>query len=262
MSNETNSAGGAAPLGILCAIPQEIEHLAETLDLAETTEVAGYTFRRGRLDSVDVVLVETGIGKVGAAMVATLLCYRFGCRALLFSGVAGGLDPQRAVGDVVVGTSLIQHDYGAMIEERIKAYRPGVPPLPGFEGPLDFAADPDLVARARDALAGVLLPPLSAAATGEQRRVPEIVFGTILTGDTFVNCEDTRRRLHLEFEGLAVEMEGSAVAQVAERFEVPLLVVRALSDLAGAESHMDFHAFLNETATNAALLIRRLVPIV
>ena len=102
-----------------------------------------------------------------------------------------------------------------------------------------------------------------AAATGEDHaRTPQIHYGTVLTGDTFLNCEATRLRLFDTFGALCVEMEGAAVAQVAERFAVPCVVVRSLSDLAGADSHMDFGSFAHDAAESAAVLMRRLVQVV
>ncbi len=248
------------PIGVLCAIPEEIAHFGAHFREFEARESAGYLFRSGTLDGVPVILTECGIGKVNAALVATVLAHEFGARLLLFSGVAGGLDPALGVGDLVIATRLVQHDYGALIEDRIKAYQPGVPPVPGFEGPIGYHTHTDLLDRARTALLGLDLPVLSPKASGGAPRRSALHFGTIVTGDTFVNSESARKRLHLEFDGLAVEMEGAAVAQIAERFGIAFLVVRALSDLAGAESHIDFHAFLHEAAGLAALVVRRLVP--
>jgi adenosylhomocysteine nucleosidase len=97
---------------------------------------------------------------------------------------------------------------------------------------------------------------------GAGRRTPAIHFGTILTGDIFVNSERTRQRLHTEFKAQAVEMEGGAVAQVAHRWgpDIPVVNVRCLSDLAGAESHLDFRAFLPIAAKYASQVAHRLAP--
>ena len=251
------------PLGLICAIPDEIAHFGPSFTETSTRTLAGLTFREGTLEGRPTVMVESGIGKVNAAVVATLLAEIFGCHALLFSGVAGGLDPALGIGDVVIATKLVQHDYGALIEGRIKPYQPGVPPLPGFDETHGYALSAGLEAKVRAALEGIALPPFDAKATGAEPRVPKIHFGTILTGDTFLNCEATRERLHRDFgSAMAIEMEGAAVAQVAERYGIPSLVVRSLSDLAGAESHMDFAAFCGAAAEGAAMLIGRLVGVV
>jgi adenosylhomocysteine nucleosidase len=111
----------------------------------------------------------------------------------------------------------------------------------------------------RVALGGIALPPVEAAITGAGSRQAALHFGTIVTGDSFVNDDAERRRLHESFGAMAVEMEGAAVAQVATRFGLPWLVVRCLSDLAGADSHLNFPAFLPLAARAAALVLRRAV---
>jgi adenosylhomocysteine nucleosidase len=248
------------PIGLICAIPDEIAHFGSSFTETSTRDLAGLTFRTGELAGRPTVMVESGIGKVNAAVVATLLAQEFGCQALLFSGVAGGLDPMLGIGDVVVAVRLVQHDYGALADCRIKPYQPGNMPLPGFDETHGYSLAPALEKKIRAALADVVLSPFDAAATGDRPRVPAIRFGTVLTGDTFLNCETTRERLHQEFAGaMAIEMEGAAVAQVAERYGIPCLVVRSLSDLAGAGSHMDFSSFVRAAAEGAAVLIRRLI---
>jgi adenosylhomocysteine nucleosidase len=83
--------------------------------------------------------------------------------------------------------------------------------------------------------------------------------GRILSGDQFINSETVRRRLHQEFSAHAVEMEGAAVAQVGALLGLPVVVVRCLSDLAGAESHLDFARFVTAVAPGAALILRRII---
>lgn len=248
------------PLGLISAIPEEAAHFGAHFEAEAPVELAGFTFRPGRLDGHRTVLVEAGIGKVNAGVVGTLLLRDFACRGLVFSGVAGGLAPDLGVGDVVVGRRVVCHDYGALVGGALKPYQPGAFPLPGLPDDHGYDLPEPLVERLAEALADIALPPLSAAATGETARTPRLHFGTILTGDAFINCGDTRERLHRQFGGHAVEMEGAAIHQVAHRFGVPAVVVRALSDLAGADSHMDFQSFLAESGAIAAHIVRRLVP--
>lgn len=244
-------------------MPEEIEHLAavtETEIGGGETHVGGFTFRSGQLEGRSVVLVEGGIGKVSAAHVATLLLDRFGCRGLVLSGVAGGLDPDLGVGDVVIAERLIQHDYGAMVAGDIRHFRPGVPPIGESRHDPVYRLDDELRQTLERALDGLALSAMPPAATGGVLRQPSLCFGTVLTGDQFINCEATRRRLFDRFQAQAVEMEGAAVAQIAERFGVPYVVVRSLSDLAGADSHMDIGTFLAAAAGQAATVVRRIIP--
>jgi adenosylhomocysteine nucleosidase len=251
----------ARPLGIIAALSEEVRHLGHALVVDDKIVRGSYSFRQGRLDDVPVVLVEAGIGKVNTALVATLLLDHFGCRSVLLTGVAGGIDSALGIGDVVIADRLIQHDYGAIIGGEIKPFRPGVPPIGESRDRLGFDLAPDLRGRLQHRLEGFTLPPLPAAVTGGAPRQPVLRFGTIISGDQFINCEATRKRLFERFQAQAVEMEGAAVAQVAAQFNAPCVVVRCLSDLAGGDSHVDFPAFLAATAESAAQVLRRIVPV-
>jgi len=245
------------PIGILSAIPEELKHLEDREQGSEA--LAGLVFHRGRIEGRDAVFVETGIGKVNAALTATILAERYACRALVFCGVAGGLDPALGIGDVVVATRLVQHDYGALKAGRLTVYQPGMPPMPGMDASHGFDMPLALQEKLRARLSGIVLPAIEPAVSGAAQRQPLLHFGTVLTGDSFVNDDAERERLHRSFNALAVEMEGAAVAQVAQRFRLPWLVVRCLSDLAGADSHLNFPAFLPLAAEAATLVVRQAV---
>jgi adenosylhomocysteine nucleosidase len=250
----------ARPLGILSAMPEEMTSLGGALDPAHDVTIAGFRFRHGRIDGHPVILAEAGVGKVAAGLVSSLLLDHFNCGALIFSGVAGRLDEDLAIGDIVIGDELIQHDYGALTGDRMTAYRPGVPPIgPSREQP-GFRLEPRLRQAIAEVIADLRLPAFTAA--GEGTRAARVRLGRILTGDQFINSAAIRDRLISEFKGQAVEMEGAALAQVCERFGAPCVVVRCLSDRAGEDSHIDFAAFLPEAAHLAAIVVRRLIPVV
>jgi adenosylhomocysteine nucleosidase len=230
------------PIAVLTAIPEEIAafgvHLVET----GRETVAGIPIHHGTLDGRPVVLAESGIGKVNGALTASILLDRFRCGGIIFSGVAGGVDPNLDVGDLVIAEQVVQHDYGAMVHGALEVYRAGALPFPEFRGEVALKANPALIARARGALAGAQ-------------------FGTILTGDYYLGCGQTRERLFSSFGGKAVDMESAAVAQVAEAFGAPWLIIRALSDLAGEDSRLDFEAFAREAARTAAAAVLKSLPL-
>lgn len=247
-------------IGLLCAIPPEWRHLHDAMAGVAVERVGPFAFARGRLDDHEVVLVQAGIGKVNTAMVATLLAQRFGATTILFSGVAGGLDPELAIGDVVIGTQTFQHDCGVIEDGRHEPYQPGHVPFFNPTERWGYASSEALVGKARAALAELELPPLSQAAGGHGNR-PRIVFGSVVSGDQYVHCESTRERLHSRFGAQAVEMEGGALGQVGEALGFDWLDIRALSDLAGASSAIDFRAFVDEVAASSATILRRLLPV-
>jgi adenosylhomocysteine nucleosidase len=234
-----------SPIAILTAIPEEMAAFGLHFIQTGQQTVAGIRVHQGALDGRAVVLAESGIGKVNGALAATILLDRFACRGIIFSGVAGGLDPALAVGDLVIATDIIQHDYGAMIKGELEVYRAGVLPFPQFRGDLPLTANPDLIGLAREAL----------------EDAASVHFGTILTGDSYLGCTHTRERLFGDFSGRAVDMESGAVAQIADAFGLPWLIIRALSDLAGEDSQLDFQIFAKEAAEKAAATVLKCLPL-
>ena len=227
-------------LAIVGAMPQELGALLPHLEGARTERLAGRSFHRGRLAGRDVVLVLSGIGKVAAAATAALLIDRLGARALLFTGVAGGLGAGVRVGDVVVAQELLQHDLDAS------------PLFPRWEVPLTgrsrFAAEPALAATLLAACDEVLAAPHPGlAALG--LHAPRRHTGLVVSGDRFVSsaAESAALRGALP-DALAVEMEGAATAQVCADFGCPLAVLRTVSDRADDQAHVDFGRFVAEVA--------------
>jgi adenosylhomocysteine nucleosidase len=199
-----------------------------------------------------VVAVLSRIGKVAAAVTATMLLERFAVRAIVFTGVAGGLAPGVKVGDVVVATELLQHDMDAS------------PLFPKYEVPLmglsRFAAD----ATIGDALAIVAQETLRdpVALVGQKAvdefglRSPKVHRGLLVSGDRFVStaAESEALRRHLP-DALAVEMEGAAVAQACHDYGVPFAAMRTISDRADDEAHGDFARFVAEVASRYSLAL-------
>lgn len=257
-----------AALAVICAMAEEKSALREHMSFIHTRDFLGRTVTLGQLEGHDVVVAESGVGKVASAVTAAILAREFGCRGLVVSGVAGGLDPDLHIGDTIIAHSLVQHDYGHLHDAALTPFRPGVPPLGPYRRDYSFDLSPDLVERLTriageielPELPGDLLPPTAETANrrpgGLARRV---LMGRILSGDQFINSETVRRRLHQEFAAQAVEMEGAAVAQVGALLGLPVVVVRCLSDLAGSESHLDFPRFVAAVAPGAATVLRRII---
>ena len=234
------------PVGILCALPQEQALLVAGMGNPAPLPGLGLEARQGTLDGVAVVIAAAGVGKVNAATTATLMIERLGCRALVLSGVAGGLSEDAHIGDLVIADRLIDVDYGRLTPEGRIVYQPGVLPIPEEK--------PDPGYRLPEDLRGRVLARLEAGGS-------DATLGTILTTDAYLASPGERDELAGEWDGLAIEMEGSALCGVAERFGVPWLVVRALSDRAGEDSLDDFTAFVDAAAASSARLVRTLLPV-
>lgn len=190
----------AVTVGVICAIPQELAYLRGVLVDAKRQQVAQILFDSGQLDAHRVVLAAAGMGKVNTGLTATLLADRFGCRTIVFTGVAGGLDPELCIGDIVIADRVVQHDFGLLTDERLRPYQPGHIPFIEPTERLGYPVDPAVIDRVKHRLDGFTLAPLSTAAGGGGRQ-PRIYYGTILTGDQYLHCERTRNRLHHELGG-------------------------------------------------------------
>ena len=237
--------------GILCATPEELAAVRARLDIDPTPEVHGpTTLWTGRCGAAPVVLAQSGIGKVNAAAAATILLSVHNTTTLIFSGVAGGLDPDLPVGSVLLADRLAIHDYGIVTAGQFTPTASGLIPV-GAPPLTELAAASEEITRAFDELAAVVRPQLSTPV----RR------GGVLTGDYFLNCVERRDELRARYGADAIDMESGAVHQIAEAWGVPLYVIRTLSDLAGAESHITYQEMAALTAHHSALCVLELMAI-
>src|SRR6187431_353659 len=196
-------------VGVL-GIATEIAPIERQLQDSREVAVRGYVFRVGNLNGRRVVVGRSGIGKVSAAIVATLLIREFNPSAILFSGTAGAIDPDLVPGDVVIGATVAQHDAGLQTSEGIR--RRGMRnAVTGDLDPLLVPAPETLLTVARRSAQGLTLPPVRTP-SGEDR-TPRIVEGVIVTGDVFMSDEAHRVSLRNTLGATAVEMEGAAVVQ-------------------------------------------------
>ena len=235
--------------GILCATVEEIAALRARLDVDSAPERHGPTrVWRGWYAGEPLVLAQAGIGKVNAAAAATLLLAAFDASRLIFCGVAGGLDPELPVGAVLLADRLAIHDYGVMAGGRLTSTTSGLVPLgaPELES---LSPVPPAVRDTLERLAEILRTQVDA---------PVRLCG-IVTADYFLNCAETRESLHARFAAQAIDMESGAVNQVAEAWDVPLYVIRTLSDLAGDESHVTYPQMAAMAAHNSALCVEELL---
>lgn len=242
----------AAPVAIVAAMQEELGALLATMADERRVRVAGRDFWVGHLHGQPVVAVLSRIGKVAAATTATVLLERFAARAIVFTGVAGGLAPDVNVGDVVVATQLLQHDLDAS------------PIFPRYEVPLTgharFATD-TAISDALAAVVGDLLRDpaalLGAAVVDDfHLSAPKLHRGLLVSGDRFVSTAAESAVLRHDLpDALAVEMEGAAVAQVCHDYRVPFAAVRTISDRADDAAHADFTSFIVAVASRYSLAV-------
>lgn len=237
--------------GILCATPEELSALKARLSVdAEPTKHGPTSVWRGDHCGSRLALALSGIGKVNAAAAATLLLAVYGADTLIFAGVAGGLNPDLAVGSVLLAERLGIHDYGIVTARQFTPTAYGVIPI----GAPRLDAPPPVPAEVRANLVRLC----------EQMRGRighPVELGSILTADYFLNCADARDDLRASFDADAVDMESGAVNQVANAWGVPAYVIRTLSDLAGDDSHLSYAELAGMAAENSAACVTGLLEL-
>jgi adenosylhomocysteine nucleosidase len=235
-------------LGIMGAMTEEINTLiAELAAPKPPTTIGGRAYYRGSLWGAESVAVFSRWGKVAAATTATCLITKFGVEELIFTGVAGAIDTGLSIGDIVVATALYQHDMDAR------------PMFPRHEIPLlgvsRFDTDPllrrECVGAAQAFLTIDYAAQVPPAVRHEFRMAdPKVVEGEVATGDKFFAEKADIRALKARLPSVAcVEMEGAAVAQVALEYQVPVAVIRTISDTADESAVVDFPKFINKVAS-------------
>lgn len=240
----------AGPLGLISAMPEELASVLAQIG-GQCQRHAGRDFWVGDLHGQPVVAVLSRIGKVAAATTATTLIQQFGVRALVFTGVAGGLGAQVQVGDVVLAKALVQHDMDAS------------PLFPRHEVPLYGRSHFDADAALCEALAKAAGQALATLAghwpqgwEGVDLARARVHQGLIASGDRFVSGQHERARLLQALpEALAVEMEGAAIAQVCHDHGCPFACLRLVSDRADDSAQHDFLRLVRDLASPFAGLV-------
>ena len=237
--------------GILGAFDEEIKYLLSRATNKTEKIIQQVHFTEAELNGKKVVIAQTGIGKVNAAMTTTLMIEHYMPREIIFTGIAGGTNPGLSPGDIVIGTRIAYHDYGMITPDSLTV-RATKNPFTSGENPMFYLCDSKLVDTAVLAATEAKLEKLKTSA-GE--RYPKVIKGTIVTGDVFVASATTVKELRRRFNADATEMEGAAVAQVCLQQAQPFIVVRSLSDNAGNGSMSEVEMFYKLAAQNSANLV-------
>jgi len=244
--------------GLLGAFGAEVELVKQTLKKPKTVLVDGVAFTTGRIGRNKVVVAETGIGKVNAAMTTALLLDHFRPERVLFTGIAGGTNPNLQPGDIVIAGRTAHHDYGSITDKNTPTRQTRNAITKQFN-PVYFPADSALLRLAETVVKGVKLEGIPLASGGISDRPVQVMTGTVVTGDVFVASPAKVSSLRSDFEADATEMEGAAIAQVCYQVQVPHLIIRSLSDRADAEAHIAYDKFYPTAARNSAKLVIAIV---
>ena len=216
-------------LAIMGAMQEEIEPLLAHFKDVNVVEYANNKFYEVSYNGLEIVIAYSKIGKVFASLTASTMIEKFGCDTLLFSGVAGGINPKLQIGDLIIADKLCQHDLD----------------ITAFGHPHGFVPGGKVFVETTKELRDVAIK----VANENNLKVIE---GTIATGDQFVHSNERKQFIENTFNADALEMEGASVAVVCDALNVPFFILRAISDTADMDAGFDFDEFLKSSAKNSA----------
>lgn len=220
--------------GILGALPEEVALLVQAMDVQSQCEHYGTAFYQGTLEGRQAVVACCSVGKVNAALCASLMIRELGVGAVVNVGIAGALDGRLGMLDVVLSSNAAFHD----AEPLMRQFYP-------FR--LDFDADPGLLALAEQACQSL------------SDRLGLCLTGRIATGDVFVQGGSVKENIVRRLSPLCVEMEGAAVAQACHMNGVPFLIIRTISDSADDAAALTYDEFKDRAAHQSATILQEML---
>lgn len=226
-------------IGIIGAMDLEVDALKEKLTDVRVTTKAKMDFYEGTLNGAPVVVVRCGIGKVNASLCVQILADLFAVTHVINTGVAGSLNAELDIGDILISKDAVHHD----VDVRVFGYALGEVPQMGVR---EFPADAQMAQKAVELCAQVN---------------PEIHvrLGRVVSGDQFISDSAVKEHLIADFQGDCAEMEGASIAQGAYLNGLPFLIIRAISDKADHSAEMDYPTFERAAAQHSAKLVEALV---
>ena len=222
-------------IGIIGAMDEEVISLKRKMNVTEQREIAGMEFFIGTVGEKEVVVVRCGIGKVNAAVCTQILADIFNVEYVINTGVAGGLNPDLNIGDIVVSSDTVEHDMDA---SAVGNPRGEIPRMKKTY----FEADQKLIDAAK-------------AAAENLKGDHKVFVGRIASGDQFICSMRVKEDIYTTFTAYCAEMEGAAIAHTCFLNQIPFVVIRAISDKADHSADVNFEEFVDVAARNASRMI-------
>ena len=221
--------------GIIGAMDLETKLLIEEMRDVTEVNIASMVFYSGTLKDKQAVVVTSGVGKVNAAACAQILITHFGVDHLINTGVSGAIHHELEVGDIVISTDCMEHDF----DVTGFGYKYGV--IPRMDNSV-FVADETLVERAY-------------RASQIEVKDHKTLKGRVVSGDQFVSSKERKDFILEHFDAFTTEMEGAAIAHVAYLNQVPFVIIRAMSDKADGSAHVSFDEFAIQAAHHSSHIV-------
>lgn len=228
-------------IGLIGAMEEEIDILKHFISNEEVTNRADMIFYKGQLNGLDTVVVRSGIGKVNAAIAAQILISEFNVDCIINTGVAGGIKSGINVGDIVISSDAIEHDFDTT------AFGDELGVIPRMKTSI-FKADKCLIDIA-----------LKAANDNIEGKA---YVGRIVSGDRFISSKEEARRLGQQFSAYAVEMEGAAIAHTSYLNDIPFVIIRSISDNADGNATSDFNLFVKKASIVSSNIVKEMINMI
>ena len=226
-------------IGIIAAEQEEFEAILNIAKVEERKEIYELNFVKSKIKDKICVLVKSGVGKVNAARATQILIDNFKPDYIVNVGVAGGLNPMLSIGDIVIGETLVQHDFDITAFGHAKGYIPGV-------GEKIYADD-------------YLVKKIEEAIGNQEEKVYKYEKGVIASGDIFCTAIPMRDKIYAKFNAECVEMEGAAIGQVCSLCNVPFVVIRSISDTPNGENEVTYEKFIKLASERCANILKDFV---
>lgn len=222
-------------IGIIGAMDLEIELLKNKTDIKRKENIAGFDFYIGFIDDKNVIITCCGVGKVNAASCTQILIDRFGVDSIINTGIAGGLHESVKICDVVISNNVTHHDVRKAQMESFFPYKSC------------FESDEELIDAA------------SKACRLHRSENWNYHIGRIISGESFIEDSEIKRRLVRDYSPHCVEMEGSAIGHVAHINNIPFVIIRSISDNADDEATISYNAFESIAANKSAEIVLSMI---
>lgn len=223
-------------IGIIAAMQEEMQEIKNIMSNLNEVKIYELSFFTGTINNKEVILVEAGVGKVNAARVTQILIDNFKPNAIINVGSAGTANDKLNIGDIVIGKTLVQHDFDITAFDHPKGYISNIGE--------NVDSDENLLKLFEQTISKI------------ENKDFAIKIGTIATGDIFCTEEWMKNKIRTKFEADAIEMEGAAIAQVCKLDNVPFIVIRSISDSPNGNNNITFDEYLVKASKRCAEILK------
>lgn len=222
--------------GIIAAMQEEMQEIEKIMTEKENKKIYELDFINGKINDTEIVLVESGVGKVNAARTTQILINNFDIDAIINVGTAGSANDKLDIGDIVIGSKSTQHDFEATALGYPKGYISNVGQY--------VESDRVLIQKMKDTISNI------------QDTEFKIKIGIIASGDIFCTELKMKEKIRNKFNADAIEMEGAAIAQVCKLDNIPFIIIRSISDKPNGNNSITFEQFLEKASKRCAMIIK------